>query len=71
MQKTFIEHITTKRMEKAKKLLKTTDMPSGNIAAEVGYKDPRYFSFVFKKTHFKITLKCVLYLCQHFIYKLD
>lgn len=50
MQKTFIEYITTKRMEKAKKLLKTTNIPSGNVAAEVGYKDPRYFSFVFKKT---------------------
>ena len=37
-------------MEKAKKLLKTTDKSSGEIAQEVGYKDPHYFSFVFKKT---------------------
>lgn len=50
MQKTFIEHITNKRMDKAKKLLKTTSIPTGSVAAEVGYKDPRYFSFVFKKT---------------------
>lgn len=50
MQKTFIEYVTAKRMDKAKKLLKTTDKSSGEIAAEVGYKDPHYFSFVFKKT---------------------
>ena len=50
MQKTLIEYITNKRMEKAKKLLKTTNVSTGSIAAEIGYKDPRYFSFVFKKT---------------------
>ena len=50
MQKTFIEYVTAKRMEKAKKLLKSTDKSSGEIATEVGYKDPHYFSFVFKKT---------------------
>ena len=49
MQKTFIEYVTGKRIEKAKKLLRTTDRSSGEIAAEVGYKDPHYFSFVFKK----------------------
>ena len=50
MGKTFVEYVTAKRMEKAKKLLKTTDKSSGEIAQEVGYKDPHYFSFVFKKT---------------------
>ena len=50
MQKTFIEYVTAKRMEKAKRLLKGTDKSSGEIALEVGYKDPHYFSFVFKKT---------------------
>ena len=50
MQKTFIEYVTAKRMEKAKKLLRSTDKSSGEIALEVGYKDPHYFSFVFKKT---------------------
>ena len=50
MQKTFIEYVTTKRMEKAKKMLRSTDKSSGEIALEVGYKDPHYFSFVFKKT---------------------
>ncbi len=50
MKMTFIEYVTKKRMEKAKKLLKQTEKHSNEIAAEVGYKDPHYFSFVFKKT---------------------
>ena len=50
MQMTFIEYVTKKRMEKAKRLLRQTEKHSGEIAAEVGYKDPHYFSFVFKKT---------------------
>lgn len=49
MQKTFVEYVTEKRIEKAKKLLKQTDKTSGEIAKEVGYKDSHYFSFVFKK----------------------
>jgi two-component system response regulator YesN len=50
MQMTFIEYVTKKRMEKAKKLLVQTHLHSSEIAGEVGYKDPHYFSFVFKKT---------------------
>ena len=50
MDKTFVEYVTEKRMENAKKLLKSTDLPSGEIAARVGYKDAHYFSFVFRKT---------------------
>lgn len=50
MKKTFVEYVTEKRMEKAKKLLKTTSLFSGEIASQVGYKDSHYFSFVFKKT---------------------
>ena len=49
MQKTFVEYVTGKRMERAKKLLRETDRSSGEIAQEVGYKDPHYFSYVFKK----------------------
>ncbi len=47
---TFTEYVTQKRMEAAKKLLRGTEKHSGEIAAEVGFKDPHYFSFVFKKT---------------------
>lgn len=50
MEVTFIEYVTQKRMDKAKKLLYQTEKQSGDIALEVGYKDPHYFSFVFKKT---------------------
>ncbi len=46
----FIEYLTQKRMTKAKQLLRQTGKRSGEIAYEIGYKDPRYFSFVFKKT---------------------
>ena len=47
---TFVEYLTTKRMERARELLRSTDKRSGDVAAEVGYKDPHYFSFLFKKT---------------------
>lgn len=46
----FVEYLTQKRMAKAKQLLRQSSKRSGEIAYEVGYKDPRYFSFVFKKT---------------------
>ncbi|MBO7728474.1 MAG: response regulator [Oscillospiraceae bacterium] len=46
----FIEYLTKKRMERAKQLLRETDKRSGEIALAVGYKDPRYFSYVFKRT---------------------
>lgn len=46
----FVEYLTQKRMDRAKQLLQQTSKRSGEIANEVGYHDPRYFSFVFKKT---------------------
>lgn len=49
MKQTFIEYLTTLRMNRAKELLRCTDKRSGEIAIEVGYKDPHYFSFLFKK----------------------
>lgn len=50
MKQTFIEYLTTLRMNRAKELLRCSDKRSGEIALEVGYKDPHYFSFLFKKT---------------------
>lgn len=47
---TFIEYLTYVRMEKAKKLLRSTSMRTAEIAFAVGYKDPHYFSYLFKKT---------------------
>lgn len=50
MGTTFVEYLTAKRMEKARELLRSSDLRSGEIAAAVGYKDSHYFSFLFKKT---------------------
>lgn len=49
MQQTFVDYVTNKRIAKAKKLLKTTTMHTGDIALAVGYKDQHYFSVVFRK----------------------
>lgn len=46
----FIKYLTDFRMNKAKELLRCTGKKSSVIASEVGYKDPHYFSYVFKKT---------------------
>ena len=46
----FVEYLTQKRMTRAKQLLRQGGKRSGEVAAEIGYRDPRYFSFVFKKT---------------------
>lgn len=46
----FIDYITFYRMKKAKELLKDTDIPIINIAIELGYSEPNYFSKVFKKS---------------------
>lgn len=48
---TFIEYLTTVRMDKAKELLLCTSMKTSEIGFEVGYKDPHYFSYIFKKIH--------------------
>lgn len=47
---TFVEFLTGIRMEKAKELLMCSSMKTSEIGYEVGYKDPHYFSYIFKKT---------------------
>ncbi len=47
---TFIKFLTDFRMNKAKELLRCTGKRSSVISMEVGYKDPHYFSYLFKKT---------------------
>ncbi len=47
---TFIKYLTDYRMNKAKELLRCTGEKSSAISLSVGYKDPHYFSYLFKKT---------------------
>ena len=45
----FISYLTAMRIKKAKTLLRTTNMRLSDIAMEVGYNEPNYFSHVFRK----------------------
>ena len=47
---TFIDYLTEVRMEKARTLLVCTAMKTSEIGFQVGYRDPHYFSYIFKKT---------------------
>jgi two-component system response regulator YesN len=46
---TFKEYLTELRIKRAKELLRTTSLGATEISCRVGYSDPHYFSFVFKK----------------------
>ncbi|MED4585314.1 response regulator [Brevibacillus choshinensis] len=46
---TFVTYLLHLRMEKAKELLRTTDLKTFEIAEQVGYTDANYFSFCFRK----------------------
>jgi len=53
---TFLNYLTQIRMEAAKELLRTTDFMAFEIADKVGFSEPYYFSYCFKK-HLGITPK--------------
>jgi len=46
---TFKEYLTTTRINKAKEMLRGSSLSSNDIAYQVGFNDPHYFSYVFKK----------------------
>lgn len=46
----FISYLTNLRVERAKELLRDTAMRLSDIAMEIGYNEPNYFSHVFRKT---------------------
>lgn len=45
----FVTYISMQKIQEAKKWLLDTDEPIGNIAMELGYNEPNYFSKVFKR----------------------
>ncbi len=47
---TFKEYLTRIRIDRAKELLRTTDLKSFEVAYQIGYKDPHYFSYIFGKS---------------------
>ena len=46
---TFTEYLTAVRLAKAKELLRDRQMRTSDVAFAVGYNDPHYFSYLFKK----------------------
>lgn len=49
--KSFVGYLTGYRMEKAARMLVETNEKSYMIAKSVGYADPNYFSYVFKRQY--------------------
>lgn len=49
MSETFIEYLTGVRMERVKELLASSDEKIIAIAFDVGYNEPNYLSYLFKK----------------------
>ncbi|MEG2017065.1 MAG: response regulator [Clostridium sp.] len=45
----FVNYLTAVRLEEAVKLLNTTDDKTYVVATKVGYAEPNYFSYVFKR----------------------
>ena len=46
---TIVDYLTEYRMTMAKQLLEAGGMPVSQVAEQVGYMDPGYFSKCFKK----------------------
>lgn len=46
---TFVKYLTNLRMERAQELLINPDLKIVDVAQQLGYNDPYYFSFCFKR----------------------
>ncbi len=46
---TFVEYLTNIRIEKAMELLRCSGLRASEVSYTVGYRDPHYFSYLFKK----------------------
>lgn len=49
VQLTFLQYLMQIRMDEARELLRSTELKSFQIAEKVGFAEPNYFSFCFKK----------------------
>ncbi|MDO4271312.1 MAG: response regulator [Eubacteriales bacterium] len=49
MGQTFVEYLTRFRVEQSKRLLRETDLKLADITYAIGYGEPHYFSYIFKK----------------------
>lgn len=49
MSRSFVDYLTSYRMERAKNLLQDTNMKINMICVQVGYQDAKYFCTLFKK----------------------
>lgn len=49
MGRTFVEYLTDYRVEQSKRLLRETDLKLSDITYAIGYSEPHYFSYIFKK----------------------
>lgn len=56
MKMTFVAYLLHVRMEAAKEMLRSTSLKAFEIAETLGFADPNYFSFCFRKK-FGITPK--------------
>jgi two-component system response regulator YesN len=46
---TFKSYLTKLRIDRARELLRTTNLKSFEVAYQSGYNDPHYFSYIFRK----------------------
>ncbi|MFD1905643.1 helix-turn-helix domain-containing protein [Paenibacillus rhizoplanae] len=51
MKMTFVSYLLQIRLEAAKELLRATELKAFEIAERIGFADPNYFSFCFRKKY--------------------